>query len=547
MKITVSNKIYEFDEDMTLLELARRLYPEDYTKYFGAIIDNTIFNLHHILYKDEVVDFIDLKTDDGYKILTRTMTLILALALKRLDPQALLQVEHFIGEGLYFEIEGISKIDKALVQKLKAKMQEVIAENLSLKRHVMPIDEANQLFEAEGYWEKVKLLNTLALKQVDVYLVAGHAFSFHGYLAPSTGFAKDFELELYHPGIIMTFPSPQSGGQVPAFVEEKSLAKIFSASKRWTQMQGIGYAASLNRAVLADGAESLIEITEAYFENSLSRVADGICSDKEANFILIAGPSSSGKTTTAKRLAVQLAVRGKRPLSISVDDYFIDRERTPKNEKGDPDFESIYAVDLDAFNEDLVALMEGEQVRLPKFDFKTGTRSISDQVIQMDEEHPVIIEGIHALNPILTCDVPEKNKFKIYISALTQLNLDAHNRISVTDVRLLRRIVRDHHHRNNTAEQTLRTWYNVRAGEEKWIFPYQGEADVHLDTSLIYELAVLKKHVMPLLQSVDQSCGCYKDAKRLMKFLEYFLEIRDDSPIPYHSILREFIGRRTLG
>lgn len=541
MKVVLNHNEINYNGE-SIYELLKANYTQDYHKFFGAIVNNTVYNLNQVLKDGDEVELLTSSNEDGYKILTRTMTLVLALALKEIDSSTLLEVEHFIGGGLYVEFSNGPDVNNEFVSTLTQKMREIIEEDLVIERKQVDKKTALKLFAAEGYVEKVALLETLDIDEVDVYYVGDYVFSFHGYLAPSTSFAKDFYLKLYYPGIVMMFPSPNSNDKVPTFYEERSLAKVFSGSKKWTDLLGIGYVSNLNRAILENDYQYLIEVSEAYFENKLSKVADEIISDEEINFVLIAGPSSSGKTTTAHRLGVQMAVRGKRPFSISVDDYFLERANTPLDENGNPNFETIHAVDIKYFNDDLLALLDGKTIQLPHYNFQTGKREKSNQFIFTDSDHPIIIEGIHALNPLLTQDVPDKNKYKVYISALTQLNLDKHNRISATDVRLLRRLVRDSNFRGYTAAETFELWKSVLKGEEKWIFPFQDEANYHLDSALIYEIAILKKHVIDLFDDIDNSYECYKDVKRLQRFLNYFITIDNDSEVPQNSILREFIG-----
>lgn len=542
MNVIINNKKVKYDGE-TILELLMNLYPDSYYKYFGAIVNNTVYNLNQTVSDGDSIELLTASSDDGYKILTRTMTLVLALALKKIDPECLLEVEHFIGGGLYVEFLNGPDVNNDFVTELTENMKEIINSDILIERTQIDKKTAIKLFTAEGYVEKASLLETLDIENVDVYYVDDFVFSFHGYLAPTTAFAKDFYLKLYYPGIVMMFPSPKSEDKVPEFYEERSLAKVFSSSKRWTDLLGIGYVSNLNKAILEGDYEYLVEVSETYFENKISKVADEIISDDEINFILIAGPSSSGKTTTAHRLGVQMAVRGKRPMAISVDDYFLERDKTPKDEDGNLDFETINAVDIEYFNNDLLALLDGKTIQLPSYNFQTGKREMSDNYVFTDADHPIIIEGIHALNPKLTKDVPDKNKFKVYISALTQLNLDKHNRISATDVRLLRRIVRDHNFRGYSAVETFELWKSVRKGEQKWIFPFQDEANFHLDSALIYEISILKKYVMELIEDIDDSYECYKDVKRLQRFLNYFKTIDDDNVVPQNSILREFIGK----
>src|SRR5699024_11174427 len=337
-------------------------------------------------------------------------------------------------------------------------------------------------------------------------------------------------------------PSKRNNYNIDNFVEQKKLAQIFEESSKWLRILDLAHVGSLNEKIHNGEITEAIKVSEALHEKKIGQIADQICEKNNNNIILIAGPSSSGKTTFAQRLAIQLKVNGKRPIAISLDDYFVNREDTPLNEDGEYDFESLDVLDLELINMDLLKLIEGQSIELPKFNFRTSKREQSGKVIKVDENQPIIIEGIHGLNPKLTYEIPEKNKFKIYISALTQLNLDSHNRISTTNIRLIRRMVRDVKFRGNDPIRTFELWKGVRKGEEENIFPYQEEADAMINSSLVYEMSVLKKYIMPLLKEIDNSSIYYSDARKLLRFLEYFVDIEDESAIPTNSILREFIG-----
>ena len=421
-------------------------------------------------------------------------------------------------------------------------MWEIIRADYEIERTVFSKEEAIEIFEKYGYQDKVRLFRTIAKKEVSIYTIGSHVDSFHGYLAPSTGYIDEFRLKYYYPGALILFPSKKNNYDINNFVEQKKLAQVFEESSRWLDILDLAYVGSLNEKIQRGEIVDAIKVSEALHEKKIGQIADEICANKDNNIILIAGPSSSGKTTFAQRLAVQLRVNGKRPIAISLDDYFVDRDKTPLNPDGSYDFESLDAVNLEQLNIDLLKLLEGQSVELPKFNFITGKSEKSGRIVSVDEDHPIIIEGIHGLNPRLTYEITEKNKFKIYISALTQLNLDAHNRIATTDIRLIRRMVRDVKFRGNKPLRTFELWQGVRAGEERNIFPYQEEADVMFNSSLVYEMAVLKKYIAPLLKEIDNSSVYYSEARKLLRFLEYFLDIEDESAIPTNSLLREFIG-----
>lgn len=530
------------EKGSSLLNLSKELYKDDYKKYLGARINNQIYNLHKDIEEGMKIKFLDNRDVDGYRIYTKTISAIFIMACKELYPEAKVNIEHFLGPGLYVQLNKPHSIRFTQLREIEEKMWEIINEDYEIKREDYEKQVAIEMFRKEGYVDKVRLFNSIDKEKVSIYTINKHIDSFHGYLAPSTGYISEFKLKYYYPGAIILFPSKKNNYDTDNFVEEKKLAKVFEESSQWLDILDLAHVGSLNEKVKSGEITEAIKVSEALHEKKIGQIADQICEDKDHNIILISGPSSSGKTTFAQRLAIQLKVNGKKPIAISLDDYFVDRENTPLNPDGSHDFESLYAVDLELLNMDLLKLIEGQSVELPKFNFITGKREMSGKVIKVDKDHPIIIEGIHGLNPELTYEIPEKNKFKIYISALTQLNLDAHNRISTTDTRLIRRMVRDVKFRGNDPIRTFELWQGVRIGEERDIFPYQEEADVVFNSSLVYEMSVLKKYIVPLLQEINNSSIYYSESRKLLRFLAYFLDIEDESVIPPNSLLREFIG-----
>lgn len=533
---------YTIQEGSTLLDLSKLVYGKEYKKYLGARINNEIYNLKKQAKDGMEINFLDNRDVDGYRIYTKTISAVFIMACKELYKDANVSIEHFLGPGLYAELEHNRTITFSKTEEIEKKMHEIVNKDYDIERFDYPKEEALKLFKKEGYEDKIRLLKSIDKKTVQIYKINDHIDSFHGYLAPSTGFVDEFKLKYYYPGVIMLFPSRKNEYDINNFKEQKKLAKVFKEANNWLEILDLAYIGSLNEKTNSGNIGEVIRIAEALHEKKIGFIADEICKDQDRNIILIAGPSSSGKTTFAQRLAIQLKVNGKRPIAISVDNYFVDRGKTPLNEDGTPDFEALEAIDLESFNMDLVKLLEGKEIELPKFNFFTGMKERSGKFIRVDQDHPIIIEGIHGLNPRLTENIPEKNKFKIYISALTQLNIDSHNRIATTDTRLIRRIVRDNKFRGNDPNRTFELWSGVRAGEEKHIFPFQEEADIMFDSALVYELAVLKKHIVPLLVKVDNTSIYYSEAKKLLKFLEYFRDIDIEEAIPPNSILREFIG-----
>lgn len=531
------------EEGTVLKDVTKEIFKEDYKKYLGAKINNEVFNLSKTVEADMDVKFLDISDIDGYRIYTKTISAVFIMACKELYPELTVRIEHFLGEGLYATFEKGYSVNFKDVKQIQEKMKKIIEADFSIERKKMPKYKAIKLFEKYNYDDKIRLFNTLDRDEIDVYNIGEHIDTYHGFLAPSTAYVETFELKYYYPGVLILFPSMDSNYQIPEFKELKKLSKVFKEANDWGDILDLAYIGSLNEKIIDGGIAEVIRVSEALHEKKIANIADKICEDEDIHLILIAGPSSSGKTTFSKRLEVQLKVNGKKPISISVDDYFVDREKTPLNEDGSYDFETIDAIDLRRLNEDLIKLLEGEEVELPKFNFITGKSEKSGKKVKVDKDHPIIVEGIHSLNPKMTSYIPEKNKYKIYISALTQLNIDAHNRIPTTDTRLIRRIVRDVKYRGNDATRTFEMWSGVRNGEEKYIFPFQEEADVMFDSTLVYELAVLKKHIKPLLEEIDSNNIYYGEAKKLLKFLEYFRDIEDENIIPPNSILREFIGK----
>lgn len=530
------------DEGSTLQRVSQEAFGDSYKSFLGARIDNEVYHLHKEAKDGMHIKFLDLKEQDGYRIYTRTISLVFIMACKKLFPDNTVTIEQFLGNGLYAEFKDGKTIGFTDISKIKKKMKEIIDEDLTIYREKVDYEEGITLFEKYGHHDKVRLYKSLKRELIQIYRVEDYVDGFHGYLAPSTGYVKLFDLKYYYPGVIILFPTIDSINEIPEFKEQKKLAKVFDEANEWADILDLGYASSLNEKIHNGEISEVIRVNEALHEKKLAKIADIICQDDDINIILIAGPSSSGKTTFSKRLTVHLTVNGKRPIAISVDDYFVDRDKTPVNEKGEHDFESIEAIDIKRLNEDLLLLLEGKEVELPRFNFITGKSERSGNYVKLDKDHPIILEGIHGLNPKLTKYIPEKNKFKIYVSALTQLNIDAHNRISTTDLRLIRRIVRDNKFRGNDVFRTFEMWGGVVEGEGLNIFPFQEEADIMFNSALVYELSVLKKYVVPLLEKIDNTCIYYSESKRLLKFLNYFETIDDENVIPANSILREFIG-----
>lgn len=529
------------EEGSTLLDLSKKIFKGDYRKYPGARINNEIYHLNKKV-KDNMNILFLARDRDGNRIYRQTVTAIFIMAAKKLYDNVDVRIDHSLNSGIYAELEEGNGISFSMIKEIEEKMNEIIKKDYDIRRENFSREEAIKKFKDYGYYDKARLYKTLDQEEVSIYKIDDHIDSFHGYLAPSTAFINEFALKYYYPGVIMLIPNKKNDYNIENFKEQKKLATVFKEANAWLDILGLRDVGSLNEKTNQGKVEEIIRVSEALHEKKIADIADRICSLSDINIILVAGPTSSGKTTFSNRLMTHLRVNGKRPVAISIDDYFVDRDKTPVNVDGSPDYETIGAVDIDALNMDLINLLEGKEIELSKFNFFLGKREKTGKIIKVDENHPIIIEGIHGLNPKLTEMIPEKNKFKIYISALTQLNIDSHNRISTTDTRLIRRIVRDHNFRGNSINKTLELWKGVRAGEEKYIFPYQEEADIMFDSALVYELAVLKKYVKPLLKKIDNSSIYYSETKKLLRFLDYFQDIDIEEAIPPNSLLREFIG-----
>jgi uridine kinase len=442
---------------------------------------------------------------------------------------------------MYCEVHKKNPLTEEDISSIKQKMNEIINNNDRIEKIVTTKKEAMDIFNSCKMHEKAELLKYKQYDDVKIYKCRGYIDHFYGHMLPFTGNIKVFDLKLYKNGVIVLGPSEDDKNTATKFVAQPKLSDVYYEAEKWSNLMGVDTVTTLNKVIENNEYPEVIRTVEALHEKKLSQIADTI-KDKNKRVVLIAAPSSSGKTSFAHRLYIHLRVNGLRPVSISLDDYFVNREDTPLDEFGNYDFESIYAIDLKRFNSDLKRLLDGEEITLPKFNFKTGKREETDKKLKIGKDQPIILEGIHGLNPMLTSSIPDEDKFKIYISALTQINLDDHNRIPTTDLRLIRRMVRDYQFRGYSAEKTILQWDSVRRGEKKNIFPYQEEADVIFNSACVYELSILKTYALPLLEEITPDNKTYMEANRLLKFLQYFVELKDSSDIPSTSILREFIG-----
>ncbi|SHH28367.1 nucleoside kinase [Tepidibacter thalassicus] len=547
VKVKIMNEEREYNVGTKLIDISR-----EYQKFYKSpivlgVIDNQLRELNYQLEKDCNLEFIDLSCEDGIRTYMRSLSFVFIRACEEMLSGCKVTVEHSLGKGLYCEIHYDRPINEVDVEKIQSRMREIIEEDVPFEKKKLPIEEAIKIFESCEKDAKVNLFKYKESKIVSIYKCGWIKNYFYGYMVPSTGYLKLFDLKYYKPGVVILGPKKEHPNEISKFEPQPKLAGIYKEAEEWAKIMKVDKVASLNDLIERGEYPSLIRTVEALHEKKISQIADMIVQNKEkGRLILIAGPSSSGKTSFAQRLSIQLRVNKLSPVSISLDDYFVNREDTPKDEDGNYDFESIYAIDLELFNEHLEKLILGYEIEIPFFNFKTGKREYIGKKLKVTEEQPIIIEGIHGLNDLLTKSIPDGNKFKIYVSALTQLNLDEHNRIPTTDLRLIRRIVRDHQFRGHSAVKTIQMWPLVRRGEERNIFPYQEEADVMFNSACVYELAVLKKYAEPLLKEIDKNVKEYREAKRLLKFLQYFVPIKEEIDIPPTSILREFIGGSRL-
>ncbi len=537
------NKVIKIDKNESLFELLKRTYKEDYSKYLGIKVNNRLQELMNAEFiENDKIEFLNIMDRDGHRIYIRTLSLIYIKACKDLFDDIDVTIEHSLNKGLYTELKSNHKFNKRKLDNIKNKMQEIIDAKRPINSMFLSLKEAEEIFIKQGMMDKVELLKYWVGDKIRVYELDGYYDTFYGYLAPNTEFVDKFDLRLFYPGIILNYPTRENNFELPELLEQKKLYKVFKEAEDWGEIMDVGYVGALNRKIDDNYIDDMIRINEALHEKKIAYIADEITNDKNIKIILIAGPSSSGKTTFAQRLSIQLRVNGKKTFALSLDDYFIDRHMTPKDENGDYDFETINALDLDLFNEQLLSLMSCETVNIPVYNFKIGKREYTREPVTLTKDHIIIIEGIHGLNDELTKQIPQINKFKIYISALTQLNIDNHNRIATSDLRLIRRIVRDNTHRGNDALKTMELWDNVVRGAERYIFPFQENADAIFNSALVYELCVLKKYAEPLIKEINLESKFYPEKQRLLKFLSYFKPIGNEEAIPNTSILREFIG-----
>ena len=506
-----------------------------------AKVNNKVEGLHYRLYHKKDVEFLDMTSGSGSRNYTRSVFFVLCKAVKDIWPKSHVVIDIPVSNGYYCDLRIGRPVTEEDVAKVKARMDEIIAAAMPIRRHESVTEKAIKLFSDLGDTAKVKLLQTTGRLYTTYYDIDGYYDFYYGSLLTNTKQIYLYGLDKYYDGMLLRIPTTADPSKLPEMIRQDKLFEIFKEHHHWQDVLEIRTVGDFNNAVATDHSIDLINISEALQEKKIAHIADEIAQRKGVKLILLAGPSSSGKTTTCKRLSIQLIANGLRPLQISLDDYFVDREQSPRDENGDYDFESIHALNLKLINEQFNALFHGEEVELPRYDFPTGKSVKSGNKLKMEDNNVLVVEGIHALNPELTAQIPEELKYRVYVSALTTILLDDHNYIPTTDNRLLRRIIRDYKYRGVDARETIRRWPSVRAGENKWIFPFQENADVMFNSAMLFELAVIKQQAEPLLEQVPENCPEYSEAYRLLKFLKYIKPI-PNTDIPPTSLLREFLG-----
>ena len=507
----------------------------------SARVNNKVEGMHYRVYKQKEVEFLSLYDSSALRSYTRTLFFVLNKAAHDLWPDCTVVIDIPVSNGYYVDLRLDRPVTPDDVNAVRQRMQEIIDANVPIHRHETTTEEAIRMFTESRSFSKVKLLQGVGSLYTTYYDINGYLDYYYGSLLTSTGQLYLFGVEYYFDGLLLRIPSQQDPSKLGAFMRQDKMFEIFKEHHRWQDILGMRTVGDLNRAIQEGHTNTLIQISEALQEKKIAQIADEIAHRPGIKMVLIAGPSSSGKTTTCKRISVQLAVNGLQPIGISLDDYFLDRDQTPRDESGDYDFEHLHALNIPLLNQQLNALFRGEEVELPRYNFQQGKSEWSGKHLQLKGNEILVVEGIHALNPELTAEIPDSQKFRIYASALTTILLDNHNYIPTTDNRLLRRIIRDYKYRGVSAQETIRRWPSVRKGENRWIFPYQENADAMFNSAMLFELAVIKQQAEPLLEQVPENCVEHAEAYRLRKFLKYIKPI-PEAQIPPTSLLREFLG-----
>lgn len=543
-KIKVDNTIKEYEEGTSFLEIAKE-HQSEYDSDIVLVLKNKkLCELFKKVTNDCEIQFVTTKTSPGIEVYKRSATLIMLKAFYDVAGKKNIEkisVQYSLSKGYYCTVKGNITLNEELLNKVKSKMYEIVGENIIINKRSISTSSAINLFRRHKMYDKEKLFKFRRASKVNIYSLKGFEDYFYGYMVPRTGYIKHFDLFLYDEGFVLQLPVKENPNEIPKFEPQNKLFKVLKESENWGKMLEIDTVGALNEQISNGNIKDIILVAEALQEKKIAEIASEIVNNPNNKFIMIAGPSSSGKTSFSHRLSIQLRANGLKPYPIAVDNYFVNREFTPKDEDGNYDFETIEAIDVELFNKDMVALSKGEKISLPTYNFITGKREYKGKYLQLGKGDILVIEGIHGLNDQLSYALPKDCKYKIYISALTQLNVDEHNRIPTTDGRLIRRMVRDARTRGISARDTINRWQSVRNGEENYIFPFQEEADVMLNSALVYELSVLKLYAEPLLFGIPKDVPEYVEAKRLLKFLDYFLGVSSED-IPHNSLVREFVG-----
>lgn len=538
-----TDRYYEMPAGSSLLDIYEAAGKPLKNYPMNAQVNNKTEALSYVCWQPKDVEFVDLTNPSGMRTYVRSLCFILSKAVYDVNPEATLYIEHSISKGYFCTIHNEKPLDKDILDSIKKRMEEIIAADIPFRLHARQTKEVVKLFRERGLDDKANLVESSGQLYTSYYELDGFVNYFYGCLVPSTGYISLFGLELYQDGVLLRVPDPHKPDLLAPLVRQDKMYKVYKEHQMLQAALGLNNVGDLNMALAQGHASEVILVSEAIQEKQIARIAEDIAARYKdgVRIVMIAGPSSSGKTTTCKRLQVQLATNMLHPIGISLDDYFLNREDTPRDETGDYDYESLYALDLPYFNNDLKRLLAGEEIELPSFDFPTGHRIYKGNRLKLKDNSIIVMEGIHGLNPELTSYIDDKLKYKVYVSALTSISLDNHNWIPTTDNRLLRRIIRDYQFRGSSAEDTISRWASVRRGEDKWIFPYQENADVMFNSAIIYELAALRAYAEPLLANVPESSPANAEAYRLLRFLRYFRYI-PATDLPKTSLLREFLG-----
>jgi len=544
VKVTIGDEVREYEAGLAYEEIVKE-YQNDYDAQILLVSVNGKLNeLHKRLSRDCTLEFRTVKDRTGFKTYRRSVCLLMIKAIhdvigdEKLDK---IKVEYSISKGIFCNAYGDFSIDQAFLDRVKQRMDEIVQENIPIWKTSYSVDDALQIFRERRMTDKERLFKYRRASKVNIYSIGDFQDYYYGYMVPSTGYIRHYELFLYDTGFVLQLPTRKKPEEIPPFEPQHKLYQTMKETNEWGEKIGIDTVGALNDRICEGGLQELMLVQEALQESKISEIAADIVKKGGKKFVMIAGPSSSGKTTFSHRLSIQLLAHGLKPHPIAVDDYFVEREKTPRDESGEYNFECLGAIDVEGFNRDMCELLAGKTVELPAFNFKTGKREYRGNYKTLGPDDVLVIEGIHGLNEQMSYSLPAESKYKIYISALTSLNVDEHNRIATTDGRLIRRMVRDYRTRGASAQKTLSMWQSVRRGEEENIFPYQESADAMFNSALVYELSVLKQFAEPLLFNIEKSDPEYQEAKRLLKFLDYFLGVTSEN-LPNNSILREFVG-----